>query len=130
MNDSRILKKEEKFFNTFKGTTLYFVVEQKLRGSVNTEYEIMFLTLHVEDFQNMVSNMQDFSKGIYHLFKADMCGNTVEWVESYNGYTEMCDVPIELDDPSWVALAKLSLEKDLPVNAVLVDMLKAYVKKS
>ena len=129
MQDARIEAKEDKFVETFQGKSLYFVVEEVFDDTItNPEYELLFVTTRIEDYQEMIDDLGEDVENVFHLFKSSIFGQTIEWVESYDGFAKMCDVPLDLDETSWAILAKLSLQKNKLVNEVLVDALKEYIK--
>ena len=121
--DRRIEMKNQQFIDTFEGTTLYYVVEE-----IDGDYEMCFVTSHHEDYENFVEGMED-EPHVYHLFKSSVFGGYIEWVESYNGYTKTCDVSLDFDEDVLARLAQLSLERDMTVNEVLVDILGEYIEK-
>ena len=129
MEDKRISFKEDKFIESLQGTSLYFVVEEVFTDTITEpEYILRFVTTEKEDYQDLLDDLGEESEEVFHLFKSCIFGQTIEWLESYDGYAKTCDVPLELDDATWASLAKLSLQKNMTVNAALVDALTEYVK--
>ena len=116
----KIENKQDNFIRGFSGVDLYFVVEE------SHTYDLLFVTTHIEDFQTFVGNYP--KKSVYHLFRSSILGDDLEWMESYNGFDDMCDVPLELSDANMAVLAQASLDQDKTVNQVLIDALKNYIK--
>lgn len=116
----KIENKQDNFVRGFSGVDLYFVVEE------SHTYELLFVTTRIEDFQTFVGNYP--KKSVYHLFRSSILGDDLEWMESYNGFDDMCEVPIGLSDDNMAVLAHASLEQDKTVNQVLIDALEKYIK--
>ena len=123
IEDKRIEMKNQQFIDTFENTALYYLVEE-----IDGDYELRFVTSHQEDYGNFVDNMKS-EPHVYHLFKSYVFGQSIEWVESYNGYTDKCDVAFDLDERMWASLAQISLERDITVNEAINEILGEYIKK-
>jgi hypothetical protein len=74
-----------------------------------------------------------FNKSVYgigkkfiHLFRLSE-GNLI-WVESYNFDTGESTIPVDLDDDTFLALAKIAHEKNITINQVMVDAVKEMCK--
>lgn len=63
-----------------------------------------------------------YNKKFIHLFRFQE-GN-LEWLESYNFDTKESTIPVDLDDESFLALAKIAHEKNITINQVMVDAVK------
>jgi len=67
-----------------------------------------------------------FIKKFIHLFRFQ--DRKLEWLESYNFETEESTIPVDIDDNTFLALAKIAHEKDITINQVMVDAVKEMCK--
>ena len=63
-----------------------------------------------------------FNKKFIHLFRFQE--GKLEWMESYNFDTDESTIPVDIDDETFLALAKIAHEKNITINQVMVDAVK------
>jgi hypothetical protein len=66
-------------------------------------------------------------KKYIHLFSFN--DRKLEWVETYNFDTGESTIPVDLDDDTFLALAKIAHEKDITINQVMVEAVKEMCYK-
>jgi hypothetical protein len=66
-----------------------------------------------------------FNKKFIHLFRFQE--GELEWLESYNFDTDMVDIPIEISDEVFLAVAKQAHEKNITFNDEIINIIKQYI---
>lgn len=66
-----------------------------------------------------------YDKKFIHLFKFQE--GKLEWLESYNFETDSVDIPIEITDEVFLAVAKQAHEKNITFNDEVVNINKQYI---
>jgi hypothetical protein len=97
-------------------------------------FDIYFTLNDTIDILNISTNDMEYMKRVktgkvnLHLFRYSFKTQKMEWQESYNAKSKKCDIAMEFTDETLARLASISLEKNLSVNEVVVNLLREYIK--
>jgi hypothetical protein len=95
--------------------------------------EVVDISINRENYEKLARDIQREKKvlGPYkkcvskvHLFKLDVKTKILDWVESYDPNIDEVVIPMEYSNEILATLAKISLEKNITVNQVVVELLK------
>jgi len=108
-------------------------IQENIKDAI-CSFDIYFTLNDTFDILNISTNDTDYMKRVkigkvnLHLFRYSFKTQKMEWQESYNAKTKNCDIAIEFTDETLAKLTEISLEKNMSVNEVVVNLLREYVK--